>query len=803
MIKQPDNIIKYLATDSRKVTFPSTSLFFALHTSHKNGHNYIKELYEAGVRNFVVDETINNLNDANILYVDDTLKALQNLAAHHRSKFHYPVIGITGSNGKTIVKEWLYQLLCADYNIVRSPRSYNSQIGVPLSVWQMSNENTLAIFEAGISMPGEMNMLEKIIRPTIGILTNIGEAHSEGFENNLQKTYEKIKLFKEAKILFYNADDKNICKAITSDKHLEAFTFGFDVSATLRILSIKKFKTQTTITSQYQDKKIAVSIPFTDDASAQNAIICVCVLLYFKIDENEIINRMKNLQPIEMRMQLVQATNDCSIINDSYSFDLNSFTIALDFLLQHQQHPQKTVIISDLPSTENNKDYEEIAGMLSAKKITRVIAIGNHWYNHQNFLLNAIKQTEFYQTSEDFIHQLGPLQFKNEVILFKGARVFEFEKLVALLEKKVHQTVMEINLSALANNLKQYQQRIKPGTKLMAMVKAFGYGSGSAEIASVLQFHKADYLAVAYADEGVELRKAGIRLPILVLNIDDAAFEMLIQYNLEPEIFSFKIFNAFCTFLNRQGLQQYPVHIKIDSGMHRLGFEEHDLDELISLLQNNSTIVVKSVFTHLAASEDAEENSFTQNQFDIFKRCCERIQSILPYNFLKHIANSAAIILHPETQLDLVRLGIGLYGINTANDNRFLLQTVCTLKTTIAQLRKLKAGETVGYNRRGKLNRDSVIATIRIGYADGFSRTLGNGRGCVFIKGILAPVIGAVSMDMTMIDVTGITDIEEEDEVEIFGKNLPVEQIAEWCETISYEILTGISQRVKRVYIEE
>jgi alanine racemase len=512
---------------------------------------------------------------------------------------------------------------------------------------------------------------------------------------------------------------------------------------------------------------------------------------------------MKNLQPIEMRMQLVQATNDCSIINDSYSFDLNSFTIALDFLLQHQQHPQKTVIISDLPSTENNKDYEEIAGMLSAKKITRVIAIGNHWYNHQNFLLNAIKQTEFYQTSEDFIHQLGPLQFKNEVILFKGARVFEFEKLVALLEKKVHQTVMEINLSALANNLKQYQQRIKPGTKLMAMVKAFGYGSGSAEIASVLQFHKADYLAVAYADEGVELRKAGIRLPILVLNIDDAAFEMLIQYNLEPEIFSFKIFNAFCTFLNRQGLQQYPVHIKIDSGMHRLGFEEHDLDELISLLQNNSTIVVKSVFTHLAASEDAEENSFTQNQFDIFKRCCERIQSILPYNFLKHIANSAAIILHPETQLDLVRLGIGLYGINTANDNRFLLQTVCTLKTTIAQLRKLKAGETVGYNRRGKLNRDSVIATIRIGYADGFSRTLGNGRGCVFIKGILAPVIGAVSMDMTMIDVTGITDIEEEDEVEIFGKNLPVEQIAEWCETISYEILTGISQRVKRVYIEE
>ena len=803
-LHEPSAVIEHLITDSRRIVFPASSLFFALHTKRRDGHSFIAEVYDRGARNFVVEKGfyISPYPDANFIFVADALYALQQLAAYHRSQFTYPVIGITGSNGKTIVKEWLYQLLQQDYNIVRSPRSYNSQIGVPLSVWEMNSENTLAIFEAGISEPGEMKMLAQIIKPSIGVFTNIGEAHKENFSSTEQKIKEKLLLFEHEKTLVYGSDDTLLAKNIKEGK-LSGFDWGWAEQALVKINKIDKDVGSAKIYAFYSGQQIIIAIPFSDDASIENAITCLCVCLNLNIPAKTIAERMLQLRAVDMRLQLVQAINNCSVINDSYSFDVTSLSIALDFLLQQHQYPEKTVIISDLPNAAEQSVYVQVADMLQAKQINRVIAIGRHWQAYDHIIKNAVAVTQHYSTTEAFIQKFSNNHFRNEAILLKGARAFGFEKIAALLEKKVHQTVMEINLTAMAHNLKQYQQQLRPGVKLMAMVKAFGYGSGGAEVANVLQFHKVDYLAVAYADEGIELRKAGISLPIMVMNIDEAAFEALVQHDLEPELFSFNILNAFAAFLKKQGIQQYPVHIKLDTGMHRLGFEQQDMDELSALLQSNRQLAVRSAFSHLAASEDKHEDAFTQQQATIFAACCMKIEKALGYGFIKHISNSAAIFRNHGLQFDMVRLGIGLYGVDSAVEHQLQLQTVATLKTTIAQLRHIKAGDTVGYNRKGKVLKPSVIATIRIGYADGFDRRLSNGIGKVYINSFLAPVIGAVAMDMTMVDVTGIPNVSEGGEVEIFGGNIPVENVAAWAGTIAYEILTGISQRVKRVYVEE
>lgn len=804
-LQNGDAVVEHLVTDSRRISFPSTSLFFALQTERRDGLFFIKEVHERGVRNFIVRTgyDAHELPDANFIFVDNTLDALQQIAAQHRSQFSYSVIGITGSNGKTMVKEWLFQLLNADYNIVRSPRSYNSQIGVALGVWQMSAENTLGIFEAGISRPGEMDALEKIINPNIGVLTNIGEAHGENFKNALEKASEKVKLFKHAKVIICNADDTIINEALADFPTQKLFTCGNHNDAQVQITAIEKQEETTTISCICNAASLRFTIPFADDASISNAITCLCVLLYLRVLPTEIVKRMQQLQAVDMRLQLIHAINNCAVINDSYSFDITSFSIALDFLVQQQQLTQKTVIISDIPAAKNGELYLQAIEMLHARKIERVITIGEHWNNHQHELKNKIAVTQHFNNTASFIEHFSANHFRNEVILLKGARVFGFEKIMQLLEKKVHQTMMEINLTAIAHNLNQYRSELNKGVKLMAMVKAFAYGSGSAEVANLLQFHKVDYFAVAYADEGVELRKAGISLPIMVMNIDEAAFETMVQYSLEPELFSLNIFKAFDAFLQRQGVLKYPVHIKLDTGMHRLGFEEHDLPALIQLLQSNQHIVVQSVFSHLAASEDPAEDAFTQQQATVFEKCCAQLQQILGYHFIKHISNSAAIFRNTSLQYDMVRLGIGMYGIESAKEHQLSLQTVTTLKTTIAQIRKVKAGDTVGYNRRGKTTRDSMIATIRIGYADGFSRRLGNGVGKVYIDGQMAPVIGSVCMDMTMIDVTDLPNVQEGDEAEIFGNHIAVQDVAKSCGTIPYEILTGISQRVKRVYVEE
>ncbi len=779
-----DILIEHLLLDSRKIYSPASSLFFAIKGVRRDGHQFIPELYKKGIRNFVISQPgeTSLYTEANFMLVDDTLVALQQLTAHHRQQFNIPVIGITGSNGKTIVKEWLYQLLHEDYNIVRSPKSYNSQIGVPLSVWQMNKQHTLGIFEAGISQQGEMDKLEKIIQPTIGVFTNIGEAHGEGFKSKEQKEEEK-------RLLFRNAF----------------------VPSPMHVVEIKKGTGSTIISAwfDYQEtENLQIEIPFTDDASIQNAISCWRILICLLIPDEIIQQRMKLLQPVNMRLELKKGINHCTIINDSYSADLSSLEIALNFLDQQSTGGKKTVILSDFlqSSLDDGILYNKILESLKKHSISRLIGIGEKISSKLSRLLLKSElglSFSFYPSTEDFINHFRSSDFKEETILVKGARSFAFEQIVQLLEQKVHQTVLEINLNAIAHNLKEYQKVLKPSTKVMAMVKAFAYGSGGAEIAGILQYHKVDYLGVAYADEGVELRKAGITLPIMVMNPEENAFESIVENNLEPEIYSFELLYSFDKFLQQEGLPQYPIHIEIETGMNRLGFAVSDIEKLSSALLASPSFKVQTVFSHLAASEEMAQDEFTLQQFALFDTASKELENKLGYTFIKHIANSAAAIRHPQLQMDMIRLGIGLYGVDTTNSDTLNLQTVATLKSTIAQVKQLKKGESVSYNRKGMLDKDSKIATIRIGYADGYPRRLGNGTGKVLVKDKLAPVIGTVCMDMFMIDVTDIPGVQTGDDVIIFGNQLPVQQVAKWAETIPYEIMTGVSQRVKRVYFEE
>lgn len=799
-----DSVIEQLLTDSRKVHSPASSLFFTLKGPRRDGNAFIAELYQRGVKNFVISEKINvtDFPEGNFILVVDALEALQRLAAFHRKQFNIPVVGITGSNGKTIVKEWLYQLLQEKFNIVRSPKSYNSQIGVPLSVWQMNEHHELAIFEAGISEPGEMEKLEKIIQPTIGILTNIAEAHSENFANREEKLTEKLKLFSRARKVISKGDDAWVTSQVMK-AGLKNFSWGRNKHSDLQVLSVECTNGQTEITLSHKLESFSLHIPFTDDGSIENAITCCSLMLVVGIERPFIQEKMKHLQPVSMRLELKKAINQCSIINDSYSADLSSLTIALNFLDQQSAGSKRTVILSDFLQSglKEDKLYHEIAVLLQHHQVTKVIGIGK---NISAYLETNNKATyQFYNSTEDFLQQFRSSLFKDETILIKGARVFLFEKIVHALEQKVHQTVLEINLNALVHNLNEYQKLLDPSTRMMAMVKAFAYGSGGAEIAGILQYHKVDYLGVAYADEGVELRKAGINLPVMIMNPEESTFDAIVENNLEPDIYSFEILRQFDAYLKQSGLRHYPVHIEVETGMNRLGFNLNEIEKLGSVLTQTDSFNVKTVFSHLAASEDPLQDDFTMQQHKEFVEATIELEKILGYRFTKHIANSAAIIRHPLLQMDMVRLGIGMYGVDPAATGSLELMQVAMLKSTIAQIKHIKKGESVSYNRKGVVARDSIIATIRIGYADGYLRRLGNGVGKILILGQLAPVIGTVCMDMTMVDITDIAGVREGDEVIIFGGELSIDQIAEWAGTIPYEIMTGISQRVKRVYYEE
>jgi alanine racemase len=805
-----NQVINSLLIDSRKTISSENCLFFALVSKRNDGHNYISELYNKGFRNFVISsypDDFGKYPEASFVYVKNTIKALQTLAANKRKRFNIPIIGITGSNGKTIVKEWLSQLMTEDYNLVKNPKSYNSQIGVPLSVWQIQAEHDFGIFEAGISEPDEMINLQQIIQPTIGVFTNIGHAHDENFIHRDQKIGEKLKLFTKVDTLIYCIDYLEIKERILKSevfKSIPVFTWSKKYKADLAVNQIDKNSRKTYITAIYKEIEVSIEIPFTDDASIENAIHCCATLLHLGYNQEIISNRMKLLHPIAMRLELKEGINNCSIINDSYSSDFDSLNIAIDFLNQQKQHKKKTIILSDILQSgrEENDLYSEISDLLQKKGISRIIGIGKAIKSQADkFKI----EKSFYESTDSFIRDFLFSGFNKESILLKGARIFEFEKISNILQQKAHETILEINLNAIIHNLNFYRSTIQTETKIMAMVKAFSYGSGSYEIANALQFHNVDYLTVAYSDEGVELRKAGITLPIMVMNPDEQSIDSILKNNLEPEIYSLRIFQLLEKAIEQHITdenQKVKIHIKLDTGMHRLGFEINDLPELIHRIKKNPNIIVQSVFSHLAASDNNLYDVFTKKQISSFNEMSSFIISELGYNILRHILNSAGILRFPEAQYDMVRLGIGLYGISSIGYEQKDLQNVGTLKTVISQIKNIPENDTVGYGRAWIAAKNSKIAIIPIGYADGLNRKLGNGNGKVLINNRFAPIIGSICMDMCMVDISGI-DANENDEVIIFGEKYSVNDIANDLQTIPYEVLTSISRRVKRIYFQE
>ncbi|RYE24752.1 MAG: bifunctional UDP-N-acetylmuramoyl-tripeptide:D-alanyl-D-alanine ligase/alanine racemase [Sphingobacteriales bacterium] len=809
--------IKELVIDSRKIAQPENALFIALKAQHRDGHTFIADAYNKGVRNFLVSTEIDTvpLQGANILLAKDTLTALQQIALNKRKQYNIPVVGITGSNGKTIVKEWLYQLLAEDKDVVRSPKSYNSQIGVPLSVWLMEPEHELAIFEAGISQPGEMDRLEHMIHPTIGLFTNIGEAHSEGFLNIRQKINEKLVLFKHAEQLVYCKDYPELNQCVvqftnqiknSDEEGLQIFTWSQKNDADLRITEVARRGKTSVISATYLEKNISITIPFTDPASVENAIHCWCLLLLLGVKQSKIEKRMAMLHPVSMRLELKHGINECTIINDTYNSDITSLLIALDYLDQQKQHQHHTVILSDMLqiARADTELYEDVAEQINRRNIQRFIGIGPSLYKHKAAFRKHKKiRSIFFKSTEEFLKKFHLITFENEAILLKGARSFTFEKISLLLEQKVHQTVLSVNLSALTHNLNVFRTKVAPGVKMMAMVKAFSYGAGSFEIANLLQYTGVDYLSVAYTDEGIALRKAGITMPIMVMSPDATSFDRMIAWKLEPEIFNLQSLTIFSSIAQTLQVTNYPVHVKLDTGMHRLGFMQHEVDALTEALKENTQVTVASIFSHLAASDSAEEDPFTEKQATLFTSMSDKLIASLPYKPLRHLCNSAGIARHPELHFDMVRLGLGLYGIDTTGKLQDDLQQVGTLKTTIAQIKEIPAGDTVGYGHKNPLTKPTHIATVSIGYADGYPRALGNGVAHMLVHNKPAKIVGIVCMDMCMLDITDIPEAQEGDEVIVFSPQLPITQLAKWADTIPYEMMTGISQRVKRIYENE
>ncbi len=797
-----DYTVNTLLTDSRRITNPEGGLFFAL-SGRRNGHEFVAEAYAAGVRNFVVKQGPElKVPGANFLIVPDVLAALQTLAAYHRSRFDIELIGITGSNGKTIVKEWLYQLLSPDKNIVRNPKSYNSQIGVPLSVWQINEKNNLGIFEAGISTTGEIHRLEAILRPTVGVLTHIGPAHDEGFESRRQKVLEKLGLFKNCRLLVHNYDQLIDYQDDIPVKNCFTWSTKFN-QADLYVFTGTIIKSNYYLRAHYKGQEIECLIPFLDEASVENATLCWAVMLALGYEATKADDRIEHLSAVSMRLELKTGINDCSVIDDSYNSDIQSLEIALNFLNQQNQHTKKTLILSDIFQSGLAADvlYQQVAAMISAKKVDKFVGVGEALSGRQEYF--EVPEKHFYPDTATMLQHLRALNFKEETILIKGSRSFEFERISRALVEKAHETVMEINLNALLNNLNFYRHKLKPGVKVMAMVKAFSYGSGTFEVANILQYNKVDYLAVAYIDEGIALRTAGITLPVMVLNPEVSAFDKMTEYRLEPSIYSFGLFDDYIRYAREKNVLDYPIHIKIDTGMHRLGFENFEVETLCDMLEENRYVHVQSVFSHLAASESAMHDEFTLKQIRNFEKAFKLIERTLGYKVIKHISNSSGITRWPVAHYDMVRLGIGLYGVDSAvSDTDNSLQPIATLKTSVSQVKNILAGETISYNRSGSLLKDGKIATVRIGYADGYLRAFGNGVGKMLIKGVLCPTVGNITMDMCMLDVSAV-DVREGDEVIIFNEEHGIEELATQIGTIPYEILTNISQRVKRVYFYE
>ena len=775
-----DAQIGWLLTDSRSLCFPEETLFFALKTPRNDGHHYISDLYRRGVRNFVVEQVPDQVApDANYLKVPSPLAALQRLAERHRDEFDIPIVGITGSNGKTMVKEWLYQVLSPDHVVTRSPKSYNSQIGVPLSVWLLNEQTQIGLFEAGISQLGEMEALHDIIQPTIGVLTSIGAPHQENFRSLEEKCMEKLKLFHDAKVIIYNADDDLVSRCVRRS--------GFKG---------KK------IGWRREELLPTYHIPFYDEASIECSLAVAATALYLGVTPEQLTERMARLEPVAMRLEVKEGQHGCTLINDSYNSDINSLDIALDFMSRRvNDQRQRTLLLSDILQSGRSAEelYGEVNSLCEQRGVDTLIGIGPQISAHA--ALFRLPNTFFFATTDEFLHSDTFRQLHDEVVLIKGARTFGFDRITERLEQKVHETILEVNLNAVVDNLNYYRSFLKPETKLVCMVKADAYGAGAVEVAKTLQDHRVDYLAVAVADEGVTLRRNGITQNIMIMNPEMTAFKTMFDWDLEPEVYSFRLMNELIHAAEKQGITGWPVHIKLDTGMHRLGFDpDKDMDELIKRLKAQNAIIPRSVFSHFVGSDSDDFDRFSAMQFEKFDRASRQLQAAFDHKILRHMDNSAAIEHFPERQMDMCRLGLGLYGVDP-RDNR-MLSTVSTLKTTILQLRHVPKDETVGYSRKGVLTRDSDIAAIPIGYADGLNRHLGRGACYCLVNGQKAPYVGNICMDVAMIDVTGIP-CKEGDSVEIFGEHLPVTVLSDALQTIPYEVLTSISNRVKKVYFQD
>lgn len=803
IIGSPDSEIIELAIDSRKVIRAEHTLFFAIETEKNDGHLYVRSLYQLGVRNFVITKVMNDFAqciEANFLFVEDSLEALQQLAQKYRQQFHYPVIGITGSNGKTIVKEWLAMILSEKYRVVKSPDSYNSRIGVPLSVWNMSADHDIAVFEAGISRPNEMRTLADIIDPTIGILTNIGAAHAQFFPNNNRKIIEKLKLFQHVEVLIYHNDNEelNMILQLPEYEGIRKVSWG-NAHSTYPVQMHAAPTEGTMITIDGFD----YTVPFIDSASLENATHVIVTLLVVGFKPEEINSQLHRLTHISMRLEILQGANHSVIINDTYSLDINSLSAALNFMDTQTQLAKKTLVISDFEQVGNltEADFQHLNQELHHHHITKLVAVGSSFAHHRDMF--DLDEVLCYPNTEMLLEHISDLRISYEIVLIKGARNFHFEQVVKALQHKTHLTIMQVNLPALAYNLNYHRNRLRPDTKMVAMVKASSYGLGDVELVNTLVDQGVDYLAVAYTDEGVRLRKRRINTPIIVLGAEAHSFEVMVNHQLEPEIFNFFYLQQLEEVLARHPeISQFNIHIKVDTGMHRLGFDLQDLPRLIEVVKRNPKLHIASVFSHLAAAEDPAEDAFTRRQIALFGRMTDVLCSAFDYKILRHILNSAGIIRFPEAQFDMVRLGIQLYGCSEIPEMTTQLHNVVTLKTVITQIKNIPAGESIGYNRSWHLQRDTQVAIIPIGYADGYPRELSNGYGKVIVQGQKVPIIGKICMDMCMLDITGLR-LHEGDEVIVYGEGNTVSEMAEAAKLISYELLTRISQRVPRVYVQE
>lgn len=788
--------ITNISVDSRSLQNDQYTLFFALKGGNHDGHNYIDELIAKGVRYIVISdgERVSAIPGIFFFKVENTLEALQQSATFHRDSFDLSVIGITGSKGKTVVKEWLNYLLSEDYKVIKSPKSYNSQTGVPLSIFGIEEKHNLGIFEVGISTVGEMDKLVNVVKPSIGIFTAITEEHGEGFTSLEEKVSEKMKLFKDAEVVICEQTPLLL-------KYISAVTSVYTWSMTDASANVYgQVSNSSLIITVNQTRSATIELPFTDDTSVRNIMTCISTMIYLGYTTEKIASRLKGLYPVELRMQVKNGVNNCTIIDDAYNADYQSLSIALDFLEKHKVNKSKTVILSDMFKSgyEVEEIYAQLRELLVANQITRIIGIGEHISNY----LIGMPNTYLYKDTEEFLQKVTVDDFNEETILVKGARGFRFDRIVTMLEKKTHETVLEVNLTALRHNLNFYRSKLKPETKIMVMVKAFGYGNGSYEIAKLLAHENVDYLGVAFADEGIELRKAGVNTKIIVMNPEINAFSAMIAYDLEPEVYSVRELNAFLKVARERNCYEYPIHIKLDTGMHRHGFLTADLDELIDVLRHTNVVEVKSIFSHLSSSDMPEYTDFTLDQMKMFTHNSDKLVEALEINPIRHILNTSGIYSFTEYQFDMVRVGIGLYGVGNNKTEMQQLANVSTLKTRIMQIKEINDADSVGYGRRFRAQGKTRIATVPIGYADGVHRSWGAGVGYVLVNGQKAEIAGSICMDMLMINVTNI-NCKENDEVIIFGKDLPVTIIADKINTIPYEILTSIALRVKRIFFEE